>query len=149
MERACPRLFLKAAGFFTTATNSSGTGCYARRCPARVDPVSSLVRSRYDGVLSYGSFRPAIEATVFDEENTALIKAGPVSFNVLRVALGSQEPVDRFPLSRSPRYDHPSPTGSWGSYEGSLMKKPLHTPVSSMGEMTCQNDESQTISEFH
>jgi hypothetical protein len=39
-------------------------------------------------------------------------------------------------LSHSPRYDHPSPTDSWGSrlsYEGSLMKKLLHTPVSSMG----------------
>jgi hypothetical protein len=30
-----------------------------------------------------------IEATVFDEEDTVLIKAGPVSFNVLRVAVGN------------------------------------------------------------
>ena len=29
-----------------------------------------------------------IEATVLDEEDTVLIKAGPVSFNVLRVAVG-------------------------------------------------------------
>jgi len=33
-----------------------------------------------------------IEATVFDEEDTVLIRAGPVSFNVLRVAVGSQAP---------------------------------------------------------
>ena len=30
-----------------------------------------------------------IEAAVFDEEDTVLIKAGPVSFNVLRVAVGN------------------------------------------------------------
>ena len=37
--------------------------------------------------LSRGLY--TIEATVFDEEDTVLIKTGPVSFNVLRVAVGN------------------------------------------------------------